>query len=316
MSSILVPLNDLQMVQEYAQAGADEFYMGFYDPAWTAAFGPFADLNRMSGFGMEANAYSFPEVLGAVQLVKSLGKRIFITFNTAIYSARAHSMAQNYFQMLSSYGADGVILSGPELIDSAVEAGLDPVASTMCGIFNRDIAQFYADCGMRRMIVPRDLSLAEIDSIANAVPGIELEVFLMRNGCIFSDSHCLGMHGRGRGALCGELRASERLVRTSLDLDEAIANSDMHCHEFHQHACGLCALWDFEQMGASAYKIVGRGDQTDAILEDIATVSAHLEVARACSSRQEYLQNKPPHPYEDVVCDRRLNCYYPEVLDA
>lgn len=313
MGSILVPLNDANMVSAYAEAGADEFYLGFYDPAWTAAFGPYVDLNRMSGFGNEANAYSFAEALGVVQVAKSLDKRVFVTFNAAGYSARALDMIYGYFSSLAATGADGVILSGPELVDMAVECGLSPVASTMCGVYNREIARFYETCGVQRMIVPRDLSLAEIGDIAKSVPDVEFEVFCMRNGCVYSDSHCLGMHGHGRGALCGEMRAAERRVRSAGSLDETITNSDLHCHAFHQHACGLCALWDFEQMGIAAYKVVGRSDQTDAILEDITTIAAELEIARECDSREAYLERMMPHPYEAEVCVNRLNCYYPEV---
>ncbi len=313
MGSILVPLNDLGMMETYAQAGADEFYLGFYDLQWTSAFGTHYDLNRMSGFGQEANAYSFQEVLGGVQMAKQLGKKVFITFNTAAYGAPAVDMLTGYCQMLAAYGADGIIVSGPELVDNALACGLEVVASTMCGIYNSDIARFYESCGVTRMILPRDVSLAEIESIIASVPDVDYEVFLMRNGCVFSDSNCLGQHGMGHGALCGELRAATRTLRTTLPMDEVELTSNLHCHEFHKHACGLCALWDFEQMGVAAYKIVGRGDQTDAILEDIATVKAELAVAQACATREEYLERMLPHPYADVVCDRGLNCYYPEV---
>ena len=312
MGSILVPLNDLSMMQAYRDAGADEFYLGFYDPSWTAAFGEYTDLNRMSGFGTEANAYSFNEVLYGVQMAKSMGVRMYLTFNAAVYPARCGDYIDQYFQMLAAYGAYGVIFSGPELVDRAVAAGLQVVASTMCGIYNRDIAAFYESCGVTRMILPRDLSLAEIGRIVEAVPDVEYEVFLMRNGCIFSDSHCLGMHGRGRGALCGELRAANRWF-TSENLNIIRENSDIYCEAFHKHACGLCALWDFEQMGVSAYKIVGRGDQTDAILEDIELVKRERDIAFACSSRDEYLRAMEPHPYEDTVCVHGLNCYYPNI---
>ena len=314
MGSILVPLNDASMLERYAQAGADEFYLGFYDPAWVAAFGPFVDLNRMSGFGAQANAYSFPEVCGIVQMAKALGKRVFITFNAAAYSAAALDMARYYFASLATCGADGVILSGPELIDAAIEAGLAPVASTMCGVYNHRIAAFYQRCGVSRMIVPRDLSLEEINQISSSAPKVDFEVFLMRNGCVYSDSHCLGMHGPEHGALCGELRGAERTIRSLGSASTAAENSTLHCRSFHRHACGLCALWDFEQMGIAAYKVVGRSDQSDAILEDISTISAELEIARSSKTRTEYLERMIAHPYADTVCDRTLNCYYPEVV--
>ena len=36
---ILAPISNVEHVQDYIQAGADEFYIGFHDAAWEAAFG-------------------------------------------------------------------------------------------------------------------------------------------------------------------------------------------------------------------------------------------------------------------------------------
>ncbi len=320
MGAPLVPLNDLTQIDRYIAAGAEELYMGFYDPSWNAAFGPYADLNRMSGFGTEANAYTLENVMWAAGAVAARGRRLYVTFNTAAYGADKSGCVVRYFSLLASTGAAGVILSGPEFMDAAKECGLQVVASTMCAVYNHQIAAFYRDCGADRIILPRDLSLADIraivDGLAQTAPEgaapMEYEVFCMRNGCVFSDSHCLGMHGMGRGALCGEIRVGARKLRSSQDVGALRENSDVWCRSFHTHACGLCALWDFEQMGISAYKVVGRGDMSDAIAEDTQLITDELAIARNCSTREEYLRRMRPHPYAEQVCVRGLNCYYPE----
>lgn len=313
----LVPLNGAQNIQLYAAAGAKEMYSGFYDSAWEEAFGPGADLNRMSGFGRSANALSFQELLTAVQEARALGCSFYVTFNASSYSAQALPWLHAYFTQLAWAGTDGVILSGPEYIELAHACGLRAVASTMCGIYNSRIAGLYAQWGMDRLILPRDLSLDELRQIMMEYPQLEYEVFLMRNGCVFSDSHCLGVHGMDCGALCGELREASRTLggRGGLNAQSAFEVSDLHCNVFHKYACGQCALWDLEQMGECAYKIVGRSDGSQALAEDVALTAANIEIARACSTREEYLQNMRPNPYEDIVCDRGLNCYYPELFE-
>ena len=111
-----------------------------------------------------------------------------------------------FFASLKRAKVDGVIVSIPELIGMAIKHGLEAVASSICGIYNSEIAEFYRDLGATRLILPRELSLDDIAEIKSAVPDVEYEVFLMRNGCLFSDSYCLGLHARQRGAFCYDFR--------------------------------------------------------------------------------------------------------------
>lgn len=310
----LVPLNNCGDIATYAQAGAREMYAGFYDTAWEEAFGLGVDLNRMSGFGNRANSLDFQGLLQTAATVKAQGCDFYVTFNAASYPAGVEPWLRQYFTLLAWAGADGVILSGPEFIELAHECGLRAVASTMCGIYNVDIANLYAQWGIDRMILPRDLSLEELRNIIAANPQLEYEVFLMRNGCVYSDSHCLGVHGMSCGALCGELRESERSLSSRLPTEKVLGTGNLHRDIFHKYACGLCAIWDLEQMGASAYKVVGRSDDSDAIAEDVSLVARNIAIAQECSSREEYLERMVRNPYEHIVCDRGLNCYYPELF--
>lgn len=59
--NVLVPLNNISHIDDYIEAGAKEFYIGFYDEAWWEKFGEYADINRLTGFKKDANPYSFEE---------------------------------------------------------------------------------------------------------------------------------------------------------------------------------------------------------------------------------------------------------------
>ncbi|MFR1640235.1 MAG: U32 family peptidase, partial [Eggerthellaceae bacterium] len=117
-----------------------------------------------------------------VQEVRALGKRA-CTFNAA-YAQEQLDFLFGYFERLHEAGAAGVIVSVPEAVQAAADCGLAVVASTMCGVYNADIARFYRRLGCTRVIIPRDVSLDEIEAIVRAVPGVEYEAFVMRNGCV------------------------------------------------------------------------------------------------------------------------------------
>ncbi len=317
MNKILVPLNNRLCIAEMVEAGVDEFYMGFHDDAWTDAFGEFSEINRMSGFGKLANPYSLEETLEIVKEVKSFGKAIFITINGATYNQRELEKLNEYFRLFANSGVDGVIVSTPELTLMAKEAGLIPVASTMCGLFNSDLVAFYKKLGMKRMILPRDLSMDEITEIVLKHQDITYEVFLMRNGCQFSDSHCLGFH-RNKGSICAMLNQSKCNINSDFHTFRAQhdieLNNNLYTSYFHRRAaCGLCALYRFYKLGIGSYKIVGRSERPEGIIKDVKIIKENLKIIESCNSEEEYLQKMLMPDNARIVCKMGLNCYYPEI---
>lgn len=313
--NVLVPVNDRAALPRYVRAGGREFYMGFHDDAWHERFGDLADLNRMTGFQRLANPYSFDEVLSIADEMRRLGGKLYVTFNANAYSQAQLDFLYGYFERLAEAGAAGAIVSVPEAVRPASDAGLEAVASTMCGIYNERIARFYRDLGCTRAIIPRDVGLSEIEGIVAAVPELEYEVFLMRNGCIFADGYCLGRHFRGRNALCWDVRDVERefFVDDAPELEQAARDNNRVYGSFHRTACGLCALWRLERAGVAAAKIVGRSDDASCIVRDIEAVVRNGEIARACATEQDFLAQMFIPPDRAPTCRDGLGCYYPEV---
>ena len=320
----LVPLNNADALPRLHDAGVGQVYVGFHDEAWEARFGS-AELNRMSGFGREANPFDFGEMCRHIRRARELGIRTFVCFNASSYTSEQLAyIAKAYLWDIAESGADGVIVANQALIESAREAGLGVVMSTVAGVFNARLAAYYCDLGATRLILPRDLSIDEVAGIMGAVPQVEYEVFLMRNGCMFSDSHCLGCHRGGEPSLCRSLREGDVDINVvpELDLGDGFIERarrtewllNMH---YHRRTCGLCALWRFEQLGVAAYKVVGRGDDVDDLVADAALVERNVAIARACATERDYhAAMELPRDPSTLCAMNGLSCYYPEVRRA
>lgn len=313
---ILAPLNNIY-IDDYINAGAEEFYAGIHDENWTKEYGIFCDLNRMSGFGVMANPFNIKQLCELADTIRNKGASLYATFNAPIYSQKQIILLESMFNMLSSSGCKGVIVSCPDLIPYVLHSGMECVASTICGIYNSFCAEFYKSAGCKRIILPRDLSLNEIQDIVEHVSGIEFEVFLMRNGCVFSDSYCLGIHRKECGSLCGSLRSiGKNFVSSDTSFTwrhDAELNEMVYSKYYHVYSCGQCALYRLLKTGINAVKIVGRADERKHILEDIIITRKNINIAKSCNTEEEYLDNMIFPANTRYICKEGLSCYYPEI---
>lgn len=315
---ILVPVSNVGYIDKYIDAGADELYLGFHDENWNDKFGKYADINRMSGFAERANPFTFEQLIEIAKSIKDKNKGVFITMNANEYSSnQIQYMKDHYFYRLKEAGVDGVILSDAEAICAAKSVGLNPVSSTMCAIYNEDIARIYHDMGVNRMILPRDLSLNEIEQICRAMPEIHFEAFFMRNGCIFSDCYCLGMHRPECGATCtytryGKSRYTHAYTSFN-DYNAVDVNDFLYRTAFHIDACAMCALYRLNSIGIQSLKIVGRADDWDSVCRDIELTRKNIEIMEKANSEEEYLNNMIFPDNFPAKCREGISCYYPEI---
>lgn len=313
---VLIPVNDADSIMEaYGLSDDVEFYAGYDAPAWYQAFGEYEDMNRMSAFRKSANMPQehLDALIGAA---RKCNCSLYVTVNAGIYSADQEKWLEHHLYLLKEKGVDGIILGDPHLAGRAKKIGLKIIASTMIGVYNAGLAELMRDLGFNRIILPRDLSIEEMRCITTCVPDVEYECFLMRNGCRYSDSHCLARHSDHYGALCGYLdHANAEVIcdREAFDQrEEACFNHYVFTSAFHKQACGQCAIWDCIRMGMTAGKLVGRADGFDSIRQDLRITLKNIAIARKCSEREEYLE-KMELPDRMSKCMKGCNCYYPEI---
>ncbi len=308
---ILVPINDINLVEEYIECGAKEFYLGFYDDDWTKQFGIYGDINRLTGHGKKANQYNIWEIEKLIKRIHQNSGSAYITFNASMYSKEQLTYVEKYLYQLKRYQVDGVIVSCPELVELCVKYDLFCVMSTIAGAYNTDIINFYKNMGAGRVIIPRDVTLKDMREIVTKVSDIEYEVFIMRSGCRYSDSNCLGLHRNELCTLCGSLDGYEEKLYGSSTKHKQ--NHDLFKNRFHADACGICTIYDFLQMNINACKVVGRKQNVDEVKEDIRLIKQNIDIALQCTSKEEYLQNMIFPGNKDYRCKDGLSCYYPEV---
>ncbi len=168
-----------------------------------------ADAVYLGGkqFSLRARAANFDEdgLRQAIAYAHSQGVKVYVTVNIFAHTRDLEDI-EPYLVMLRDAGADGLIISDPGILSIAgqVVPGLPLHLSTQANVTNTASARFWADQGVSRLNLARELGLEEIRAM-RAATGIELEVFVHGALCISYSGRCmLSTYFTGRNANQGD----------------------------------------------------------------------------------------------------------------
>ena len=174
---ILAPAGDMERLYMAVDYGADAVYLAG------------------TSFGMRSFAGNFsPEELPqAVAYCHGHGVKVHVTVNTMPRNAEAARLP-DYLRRLDAVGVDALILAD---LGAFMQAGryaphCQRHVSTQCSIANYEAARAWYDLGAQRVVLARELSLAEIREIrAKTPPELELEAFAHGAMCVSYSGRCL-----------------------------------------------------------------------------------------------------------------------------
>jgi putative protease len=190
-TELLAPCGDMEKLNTAIHFGADAVYLGGKD------------------FGLRAYAGNFDreEMELAVRLAHGKNRKVYVTLNI-FPNNRDFKSIPAYVERLSAIGADAVIVSDPGVLGVVKKAapGMDIHLSTQANVTNAYSAVFWAEQGVKRIVLAREISIDEIKEIRRALPPhTELECFVHGAMCISYSGRCLlSNYLSGRNANRGE----------------------------------------------------------------------------------------------------------------
>ena len=230
-----------------------------------------ADAVYLAGkeFGLRAAAGNFEreELIRAVALAHSMGRKVYVTCNTL---PREEELARlpDYLAFLQEAGPDALIIADVGVLALARRFApkLKLHVSTQLGVVNSATANVLHAMGADTVVLARELSLDEIRKIrANTPSELRLEAFVHGAMCVSFSGRCLlsnymtgrdGNRGecaqpcRWKYSLVEEKRPGQAFDITEDDGGTYIMNSNDLCMIEH--------LQDLAEAGVSSFKIEGR----------------------------------------------------------
>ncbi len=221
-------------------------------------------------WGMRAGSRNFSdEVLArAVSYAHARGVAVHVTVNTVMTDADTDALPA-FFSLLADVGADAVIVADLGAIALARKFAPQVAVhvSTQASVMSAAAAEAYARLGARRVVLAREMTLAQIAEMRRRVTGeLELEAFAHGSMCMAYSGRCLlsaGLMGQGRSASHG---ACAQPCRWAWSLVEEKSGAVLPveqdgCASYLLSSNDLCMIEHLDELreaGVDAIKLEGR----------------------------------------------------------
>ena len=176
-------------------------------------------------------------------------------------------------------------------------------ASTQMDNRTAERVRWLGDRGFTRVVLARELSVADIRSIHEAVPEVELEAFVHGALCVSYSGRCYASECYlGRSANRGECAQMCRMKYDLVDADGRIVQRQRHLLSL-KDMCRLDHLEEMAEAGVSSFKIEGR-------LKDVSYVK---NVTAAYSQALDRLVEAHPDRYRRASWGHCRYAFQPDV---
>lgn len=236
---LLAPAKNLETGIAAINHGADAVYIG------AAQFG-----------ARQAAGNSVEDIASLVEYAHVYGVKVYVTLNTIIYDEEVAEV-ERLVEELYNIGVDALIVQDMGI----AEMNIPPIplhASTQMDNRTPQKARFLAAVGFPRIVLARELSLAEINEIHCAVPDTELEVFVHGALCVSYSGQCYAsQHCFGRSANRGECAQFCRLAFDMVDSEGTLVTRGKHLLSL-KDMNRSAMLEEMLDAGVTSLKIEGR----------------------------------------------------------
>ena len=246
---LLAPAGNMEKCKMALLYGADAVYLGG------------------NKFGLRAYAANFniAEIKEAVEFAHSLGKKVYVTVNIFAHNEDIAELPE-YLLSLEKAGVDALLISdfGVWNISRQVVPAMPLHVSTQANTCNWAAAEAWKDLGVERVVLARELSIAEISEIGKKCD-VVLEVFVHGAMCISYSGRCyLSSYLTGRDGNRGECaqvcRWNYKLVEQNRpDQEFSIEEDERGTYIMNsKDLCLLDLIPELAEAGVDSLKIEGR----------------------------------------------------------
>ncbi len=174
---LLAPGGSLDKLKTAIDFGADAVYVG----------------GEAFSLRVAAENFSFDDMKEGLKYAHDRGKKVYLTANILPHNKDIEEFKE-YIKEIEPLGFDAVLIADPGMMSIVKELAPNlPIhISTQANNINYESAKFWYNQGAKRVVLAREMSMAEIKEIREKTPSdLELEAFVHGAMCISYSGRCL-----------------------------------------------------------------------------------------------------------------------------
>ena len=329
---LTVGLGSVDEYIRFSEAGADEFFCGYVPYSWTQKYDTMMPLNRREVLCSNVQLGAFSELEILASMIRDYQRPVHLTFNSLFYLPEQYPEIAKIMKACMCLGFQSYIIADPALILYLREHNIDCEIhlSGETGEVNSRMVDFFQQFSLKRVIFHRKSSFDDMKAVINAEKSYgglraetEFEAFILNEMCQFTGAFCNSLHCDELGHLCRipywlePLResctgSSFRQLRPSVPAASSQTDvpNDSDLPEGYlcgATGCGLCALYRLREIGITHLKLVGRGNYTDFMEQDIRMLRQALAILETSTSEKDFQQNMRKQLFPQGCSS---HCYY------
>ncbi|MCD8213338.1 MAG: U32 family peptidase [Campylobacter sp.] len=154
-----------------------------------AVYGSVASFSLRTRSAREFNLESFKE---AIDYTHAKGKKFYATINAFPFNSQIEPL-KRHLQTVSAMKPDAFIVATPGVMSLAKQIApeIEIHLSTQANVLNYLDAKIYHEMGAKRIVVAREMNLKDVIRIKEAIPSLEIEIFVHGSMCFAYSGRCL-----------------------------------------------------------------------------------------------------------------------------
>jgi putative protease len=236
---LLCPAGGLEKLKIAVDYGADAVYLGA----------------QQYGLRAAAENFTMEQLAEGVDYAHKSGTKVFITLNSFFHDEDFDDFV-GFLKKIEEIGVDAAIVSDIGVISTIrSNSNIEIHLSTQASCLNQHAARAYRDMGVTRLVLGREVSIAEAAKIKKE-SGIEVELFIHGSMCMAYSGQCvISNYTAGRDSNRGGCAHSCRF-EYELEFEDGIkqASTFMSSKDLN----GIALLNDYSKYEIDSIKIEGR----------------------------------------------------------
>ena len=329
---LTVGLGSVDEYIRFSEAGADEFFCGYVPYSWTQKYDTMMPLNRREVLCSNVQLGAFSELEILASMIRDYQRPVHLTFNSLFYLPEQYPEIAKIMKACMCLGFQSYIIADPALILYLREHNIDCEIhlSGETGEVNSRMVDFFQQFSLKRVIFHRKSSFDDMKAVINAEKSYdglraetEFEAFILNEMCQFTGAFCNSLHCDELGHLCripywlkplkesctgSSFRQLHPSVPAASSQTDVPNDSDLpDGYLCGATGCGLCALYRLREIGITHLKLVGRGNYTDFMEQDIRMLRQALAILETSTSEKDFQLNMREQLFPQGCSS---HCYY------